>query len=95
MPKSRSEVGLLNSAASMRPDFMAGWISPPGSCTTDMPISKSTSAARPTVRYYRPLICDASVISSLNQPRGCAGIGELKKDSTFRPSSPMSSSKSS
>ncbi len=79
-----SEVGLLNSNASMTPRSSAGMISPPGSWVTFAPISWKRSAARPTVRYLRPLSSFASVIGFLNQPSGWVGIGMAKKPTTFR-----------
>ena len=54
-PSSRSEEGLLNSAASSRPRSIAGTISPPGRMVTAAPISLNRSAERPTVRYFMPL----------------------------------------
>ena len=37
------------------------------------------SAARPTVRYFRPLRSAALLIGFLNQPSGWVGIGMAKK----------------
>ena len=81
MPKSRSEVGLLNSAASMSPDFIAGWISPPGrlhhrhahlqqhvSGETDGPVLDAVHLARVQDLLLEPA-------------SGCAGIGLLKPSS--------------
>src|ERR1044071_6617680 len=45
-PSSRSEDGLLNSAASSRPRSMAGTISPPGRIVTEAPISLNRPAER-------------------------------------------------
>ena len=58
---------------------MAGTISPPGSWATEAPIAWNRSAARPTVRYLRPLRSAALVIGFLNQPSGWVGIGIAKK----------------
>ena len=79
-----SEVGLLNSKASITPFSSAGMISPPGSCVTLAPISWNRSAARPTVRYFRPFSSEAWVMGFLNQPSGCVGIGIAKKPTTLR-----------
>src|SRR5438045_1469007 len=84
-PRSRSEVALLNSAASSRPRSIAGTISPPGSALTAAPMPVNTSIETPTVRYLRPLKSSALVIGFLNQPSGCVGIGPYGKDTTLAP----------
>ena len=71
----RSEVALLNSAASIKPRSMAATISPPGKGFTEAPISVKMSTAKPTVRYFRPLRSSALAIGFLNHPRGWEGIG--------------------
>ena len=71
----RSEVALLNSAASSRPRSIAGTISPPGSALTAAPMPVNRSIEMPTVRYLRPLKSSGLVIGFLNQPSGCVGIG--------------------
>ena len=70
---------MLNSKPSITPRSIAGTISPPGSCATDAPIAWNRSAARPTVRYFRPLRSPSLVIGFLNQPSGWVGIGMAKK----------------
>src|SRR5215510_2495611 len=84
-PRMRSEVMLLNSAASSRPRSMAGTISPPGSALTATPMLVNTSTERPTVRYLRPLRSPTLVIGFLNQPRGCVHIGPYGYDTTLPP----------
>ena len=74
-PSRRSEVALLNSAASSRPRSIAGTISPPGSAFTAAPMPVNTSIEMPTVRNLRPLKSSTLVIGFLNQPSGCVGIG--------------------
>ena len=74
-PSRRSEVALLNSAASSRPRSIAGTISPPGSAFTAAPSAVNTSIEMPTVRNFRPLKSSVLVIGFLNQPSGCVGIG--------------------
>ena len=54
-PRMRSDVALLNSAASSRPRSMAATISPPGSALTAAPMPWNTSIEMPTVRNFRPL----------------------------------------
>jgi hypothetical protein len=49
-PRMRSEVALLNSAASSRPRSSAGTISPPGSALTAAPRPVNRSMEMPTER---------------------------------------------
>src|SRR5882672_219487 len=84
-PRIRSEVMLLNSAASSRPRSMAGTISPPGNAFTAAPMPLNTSTDSPTVRYLRPLKSAALVIGFLNQPRGWVNIGPYGYETTFAP----------
>src|SRR5258708_29957113 len=84
-PRRRSEVALLNSAASSKPRSIAGTISPPGSAFTAAPIPVNTSIETPTVRYFIPLKSSTLVIGFLNQPRGCVGIGPYGNDTTLAP----------
>src|SRR6516225_10566755 len=51
-PSTRSDVALLNSAASIRPRSMAATISPPGSAFTAAPMPWNTSMEMPTVRNF-------------------------------------------
>ena len=81
-PSTRSEVALLNSAASIRPRSSAGTISPPGSGLTAVPSSLNTSTARPTVRNFRPCMSATLATGFLNQPSGCVGIGPYTNDTT-------------
>src|SRR6184192_1639510 len=69
-PRIRSDVALLNSAASRRPRSMAGTISAPGSALTAAPRPWNTSIEMPTVRNLRPLKSSALVIGFLYQPLG-------------------------
>ncbi len=55
----------MNSNASITPRSIAGTISPPGSCATAIPIACIRSAARPTVRYFRPRMPAASATGRL------------------------------
>ena len=71
----RSDVALLNSAASSRPRSMAATISPPGSALTAAPMPVNTSIEMPTVRNLRPCDVFGLVIGFLNQPSGWVGIG--------------------
>ncbi len=82
-PRMRSEVALLNSAASSRPRSMAGTISPPGSALTAAPRPVNTSIEMPTVRNLRPLKSSGLVIGFLNQPSGWVGIGPYGNDTTL------------
>src|SRR5262247_1648019 len=84
-PRIRSEVALLNSAASSRPRSIAGTISPPGRAFTAAPKPVKTSTDNPTVRYLRPLKSSAFWIGFLNQPRGWVGIGPYGNDTTLAP----------
>src|SRR6267142_1967788 len=84
-PRRRSEVALLNSAASSRPRSIAGTISLPGSAFTAAPMPWNRSIEMPTVRYLRPLKSSGLVIGFLNQPSGCVGIGPYGKDTTLAP----------
>ena len=77
-PSTRSELALLNSAASIRPRSSAGTISPPGSGFTATPISVNTSTARPTVRNFRPFMSSTRATGFLNQPSGCVGMGPYR-----------------
>ena len=54
---------------------MAGTISPPPIIVTAAPICLNRSADRPTVRYFKPVSCAASVIS-LSGPEGGFTAGE-------------------
>src|SRR5437764_11496454 len=54
-PSVRSEVALLNSAASISPRSKAGTISEPGSALTAAPIPVNRSMEMPTVRNFSPL----------------------------------------
>ncbi len=81
----RSDVALLNSAASSRPRSIAGTISPPGSALTAAPIAVNRSIARPLVRYFRPLKSSVLVMGFLNQPSGCVAIGPYRNDTTLPP----------
>ena len=83
---------MLNSNASITPRSIAGTISPPGSCVTFIPICCIRSAARPTVRYLKPLSSSALLIGFLNQPSGWVGIGIAQKLTTSIPSFFISSS---
>ena len=84
-PSRRSELTLLNSAASSRPRSIAGTISPPGSAFTAAPMPVNRSIEMPTVRYLRPLKSSALVIGFLNQPSGCVAIGPYGNDTTLAP----------
>src|SRR5262245_23996240 len=84
-PRMRSEVGLLNSAASSRPRSIAGTISPPGSALTAAPMVVNTSIEMPTVRNLRPLKSSTFWIGFLYQPRGWVHIGPYGKDTTLAP----------
>src|SRR6476661_7181084 len=84
-PSKRSDVALLNSAASIRPRSMAETISPPGSAFTAAPIAWNTSTERPTVRNLRPLKSSGLVIGVLYQPSGWVGIGPYGNETTLRP----------
>jgi len=53
--EDRSEVALLNSAASRRPRSIAGTISLPGSAFTAAPMPLNRSIEMPTVRYFMRL----------------------------------------
>src|SRR5665213_4096492 len=74
-PSTRSDVALLNSAASIRPRSIAATISPPGNALTAAPIAWNTSTDRPTVRNLRPLKSSGLVMGLLYQPSGWVGIG--------------------
>ncbi len=75
-PSTRSEVALLNSAASMSPRSRAGTISPPGSALTAAPSPVNRSIEMPTVRNLSPLKSSGLVTGLLlNQPSGWVGIG--------------------
>src|SRR3954471_6708145 len=82
-PSRRSELMLLNSAASRSPRSMAGTISPPGSAFTEAPMLVNMSMEMPTVRYFRPLKSALLVIGFLNQPSGCVYIGPYGNDTTL------------
>src|SRR4030095_15113527 len=82
-PRMRSEVALLNSAASRRPRSMAGTISPPGSAFTPAPRPVNTWIEMPTVRTLSPLKSSPLVIGFLNQPSGWVGIGPYGDDTTL------------
>src|SRR5436189_6304419 len=66
----RSDVALLNSAASSRPRSIAATISPPGNAFTAAPMPWNTSIEMPTVRNLRPLKSSGLVICFLYQPLG-------------------------
>src|SRR4029079_4820336 len=83
-PRMRSEVALLNSAASSRPRSIAGTISPPGNAVTAAPMPVNTSIEMPTVRNFRPLKSSDLVIGFLYQPSGCVAIGPYGNDTTLR-----------
>src|ERR1043166_58116 len=84
-PRMRSEVALLNSAASSRPRSIADTISPPGRAFTAAPIDWNTSIEMPTVRNFSPLKSSTLVIGFLYQPSGWVGIGPYGNDTTFAP----------
>src|SRR5678816_3151331 len=84
-PSTRSEVALLNSAASNRPRSMAATISPPGSALTAAPMPWNTSIEMPTVRNLRPAKSSGLVIGFLYQPSGWLGIGPYGNDTTLAP----------
>src|SRR5262247_1737752 len=84
-PRMRSDVALLNSAASSRPRSIAGTISPPGSAFTAAPMVVNTSIEMPTVRNLRPLKSSTLVIGFLYQPSGCVHIGPYGNDTTLAP----------
>src|SRR6201997_5589265 len=84
-PSARSELALLNSAASSRPRSIAETISPPGSALTAAPRPVNTSMEMPTVRNLTPLRSSALVTGFLNQPSGCVGIGPYGNETTFAP----------
>src|SRR5438876_10458178 len=64
-PRMRSEVALLNSAASSSPRSIAGTISAPCSAFTAAPMPLNKSIEIPTVRYLRPLKSSGLVIGRL------------------------------
>ncbi|MNR42009.1 hypothetical protein D3C85_1604770 [compost metagenome] len=74
-PSARSELALLNSAASSSPRSSAGTISAPGSAFTAAPRPVKMSIDSPTVRNLSPLKSSGLVIGFLNQPSGCVGMG--------------------
>src|SRR5262245_14120804 len=82
-PSRRSELALLNSAASSSPRSMAGTISPPGNAFTAAPRPVYTSIEIPTVRNFRPLKSATLDTGFLNQPSGCVGIGPYGNDTTL------------
>src|SRR6185295_1924406 len=82
-PRMRSDVALLNSAASRRPRSMAGTISPPGRAFTAAPRPVNTSIEMPTVRNLSPLKSSGLVTGFLNQPRGWVGIGPYGNETTL------------
>src|SRR5712691_3027179 len=84
-PSRRSELALLNSAASISPRSIAGTISAPGSATTAAPMAWNMSIEMPTVRYFMPLKSSGLVTGFLNQPSGCVGCGPYGKDTTLAP----------
>src|SRR5207344_3348973 len=84
-PRTRSEVALLNSAASIRPRSIAGTISPPGRAFTAAPMPVNRSIEIPTVRNLRPLKSSGLVIGFLYQPSGWVGIGPYGNDTTLAP----------
>ena len=84
-PRMRSEVALLNSAASSRPRSIAATISPPGSAFTAAPMPVNTSIEMPTVRNLRPFTSSSLVTGFLNQPSGWVGIGPYGNDTTLPP----------
>src|SRR2546421_6497185 len=84
-PRIRSDVALLNSAASSRPRSIAGTISAPGSALTAAPRPWNTSIEIPTVRNLRPLKSSTFVIGFLYQPSGCVNIGPYGNDTTLAP----------
>src|SRR5947207_15200842 len=81
----RSDVALLNSAASSRPRSIAATISPPGNAFTAAPRPVNTSIEMPTVRNLRPLKSSGLVIGFLYQPSGWLGIGPEGNDTTLAP----------
>src|SRR4030095_16082970 len=84
-PRMRSDVALLNSAASSRPRSMAGTISPPGSALTAAPRPVNTSIEMATVRDLGPLKSSTLLIGFLYQPSGCVAIGPYGNDTTLAP----------
>jgi hypothetical protein len=84
-PRVRSELALLNSAASISPRSMAGTISEPGSAFTAAPMPVNRSMEMPTVRNFSPLKSSGLVTGFLYQPRGCVGIGPYGKETTLAP----------
>src|SRR4029450_9386244 len=84
-PRIRSDVALLNSAASSRPRSMAGTISAPGRALTAAPRPWNTSIEMPTVRNLRPLKSSTLVIGFLYQPNGWVAIGPYGNDTTLMP----------
>src|SRR5712671_6221287 len=85
-PRLRSDVALLNSAASIRPRSIAETISPPGNAFTAAPMAWNTSMERPTVRNLRPWKSSGLAIGFLYQPSGCVYIGPYGNETTFNPS---------
>jgi len=84
-PRMRSDVALLNSAASSRPRSIAGTISAPGSALTAAPMPWNRSIEIPTVRNLSPLKSLGLVIGFLYQPSGWVGIGPYGNDTTLAP----------
>src|SRR4029079_678868 len=84
-PSARSDVALLNSAASSSPRSIAGTISPPGSAFTAAPMPVNKSLEMATERNLKPLKSAVLVIGFLYQPRGCVGIGPYGNDTTLAP----------
>jgi hypothetical protein len=87
-----SALGSLNSAASTTPRSSEGTISPGATLTTDMPISRNTSAAMPVARNFMPFSSAGDLIGFLNQPCGSGVSPKVGKTTTFIFSSFWSSS---
>src|SRR5262245_356345 len=84
-PKMRSDVALLNSAASSRPRSIAGTISAPGNALTAAPMPWNKSIEMPTVRNFNPLKSSTLVIGFLYQPSGWVAIGPYGNETTLAP----------
>ena len=84
-PSVRSELALLNSAASISPRSKAGTISEPGSAFTAAPMPVNRSMEMPTVRNFSPLKSSGLVIGFLYQPSGWVGIGPYGNETTLAP----------
>src|SRR2546428_662414 len=69
-PRMRSEVALLNSAASRSPRSSAGTISAPGSAFTAAPMPVKRSIEIPTVRHFLPLESSGLVVTKPDDFKG-------------------------